>query len=175
MKNGEFRVIIAILTLLIALGLFLGGFTIYNRVGVEQPLTKELHMIEAVEKVDINKDKVYKIEVQLNRVENIQTVYQDLVKTIAAKLDKNEYELVLADQPNAKLNDLSAQLQPAIYQALANNQFLWLDEKLAEISGEAEITYSLFIDDKCVYIQLIDGDSYTYQVLTRPSAITTSL
>lgn len=167
MKNGEFRLRIVLLSLLIVLGLLLTGFTIYTKKGIEEPLINDISALEGIQEVSINKNKVYIIEVQINQVASIENVYQSILKSITSKLADNEYELLLVDQPNAKLNELSAKLKPAIYQALANNEFLWLDKKLNDISAGEEVVSHMFIDEKYLYIQLSDGDSYIYRIFNR--------
>lgn len=168
MKNSEFRVVIAILALVVMLGLLWGGFTLYNKLGIEEPLTKDLQAIEAISDVSITKNKIYVIEVKMGKVEDIQNVYGSLITTIESKLGEEDYKLVIIDKENKVLKDLYKKLQPAIYQALANNEFMWLDETLAKTFKDG-VSYNLFVDEKNLYIQLFNDDAYMYKVLPRPS------
>ncbi|NLB89142.1 MAG: hypothetical protein GX790_07965 [Syntrophomonadaceae bacterium] len=175
MKNSEFRIAVAIIALITVFGLLWGGFTLYKKLRVEEPLTKGLREIKAVSSVSVTKDKVYVIEVKLDKVEDIQSVYQSLIKAIEGTLKENEYELVILDNENKVLKDLYKELQPVIYEGLANNGFVWLDETLAKTVKGDVIIYDLFVDEENLYIQLFNGDYYMYKILPRPSAITANL
>lgn len=168
MKNSEFRVVLAILALVVVLGLLWGGFTLYNKLGIEEPLIKDLQAIEAISDVSITKNKIYVIEVKMGKVEDIQSVYDSLITTIESKLGEEEYKLVIIDKENKVLKDWYKELQPAIYQALANNEFMWLDERLAKTFKDG-VRSNLFVDEKNLYIQLFNDDAYMYKVLPRPS------
>lgn len=164
MKNNEFKVMISILSLVIALAIFLAGFTLYNKLGIIEPLTNELESIKAVKEVNVIKENDYTIKVTLNQVNNFDEVYNDIKKIVEKKLNDKPYEIILVDYPNAKLNERYVSLQPAIYQALANHEFVWLNGELAK---KTDITYTLLIDDNYLYIQLVDGDFYIYKVIKR--------
>lgn len=174
MKNSEFRVAIAIIALITVFGLLWGGFTLYKKLAVEGPLAEGLKEIKAVSSVSIEKDKVYVIEVKLDQVEDLQSVYESLVTTIEDTLNENEYKLVIKDNGNQALKELYKKLQPLIYESLANNKFVWLDETLAKTVND-NVVYKLFVDEENLYIQLIKDDSYMYKILPRPSAKTANL
>ncbi|HZK43607.1 MAG TPA: hypothetical protein VFC73_04895 [Syntrophomonadaceae bacterium] len=173
MKNGEFRLPIAILAFILILGLLLGSFTLYNKLGIVEPLSKKLYLIEAVDEVNIDKDKLYNIEIKLGKLNDVQKTYQEIITTIETKLDNDAYQLKILDNSNSKLDELLISLQPAIYEALASHQFIWLDEHLNSITEKMEVSHLLFVDDENLYIQLIDADSYIYSILERPSGVYT--
>ena len=104
----------------------------------------------------------------MGKVEDIQSVYDSLITTIESKLGEEEYKLVIIDKENKVLKDWYKELQPAIYQALANNEFMWLDERLAKTFKDG-VRSNLFVDEKNLYIQLFNDDAYMYKVLPRPS------
>lgn len=174
MKNSEFRIAVAILTLIIVFGLLWGGFTAYKKLAIEEPLTESLQKIEAVSSVSVNKEKNYTIEVKLKKVEDIQQVYESLITTIEGTLKKDNYNLVIGDSEDETLKDWYKKLQPAIYESLANNEFVKLEETLAKTVNN-DVTYKLFVDEDYLYIQLFKGDSYMYKILARPSANTANV
>lgn len=167
MKNGEFKFIITILTLVFALGVFLGGFTLYNRLGIEKPLTDELAKIKGVEQVSVKKNKDYEIKIKLQNINSFNKSYQKILSTSQMKLGKNNFDLILMDNPNVKLNEISISLQPIIYEALAKNELVWLNDNLALMAEEESIDFKLFIDEGNLYIHLADGESYVYKVIKR--------
>ncbi len=168
MKNNEFKIIITIFTLVFALGIFLGGFTLYNKWGLEGPLVEQLANIEGVEEVFINKDnKNYEISLELGKNDNFSEIYNKALAICETKLGVNNFDVFLIDNPNNKLNEIYIGLQPIIYESIAKNEFLWLDDSLKLMAGEETIDYELFIDDVNIYIKLSDKDYFIYKVLVR--------
>ncbi|MGI5912808.1 MAG: hypothetical protein ACOX6E_09600, partial [Syntrophomonadaceae bacterium] len=58
-KNFDFKTYKLIIALIISLGIFFGGFNIYQNYMIEQPLIKKIKLIKDVEKVKVtNNDNV---------------------------------------------------------------------------------------------------------------------
>ncbi len=167
MKNSEFKIIITIFTLVFALGIFLGGFTLYNRFGIEEPLTDELVNIKGVKQVSVRKDKDYEIEINLQNISNFNESYKKILAISEIKLGKNNFDLILMDKPNVRLNEIFISLQPLIYEALAKNELVWLNDNLTIMAEEELIDYKLFVDEENLYIHLADGEFYVYKVIKR--------
>ncbi|NLJ72939.1 MAG: hypothetical protein GX333_08010 [Syntrophomonadaceae bacterium] len=165
MKKSDFKIKIALLSLIMALAIFLVGFTLYNKLSIVEPIISEISSIEAVKEVEVNKEKDYLIEVGLLKVNNFAQVYSDIKDILDSKLNGKAYELVIKDKPNLLLNESYTSLQPALYQALANHEYVWLNEKLAEIAEVKGISYAFFLDDNYLFIQLIDEENYIYKAI----------
>jgi|GEM_PF-1111110 len=165
-KNREFNILYIIISLFVALGLFLGSYNLYQKYLVEQPLVKKISNIEEVKSVAINKkDKTYFIEVSLNQVKNIQKTYNNIDAAVREIIKKDNYEIKVKDHRNPQLEQLFQELQPSIYQGLAQMQYQWLDYHIIERSQEEGISANLFVDEKRLYIQLEKGKSYLYCII----------
>jgi hypothetical protein len=170
MKNGEYRIYLSIISLFVVLGIFLGAYKIYEKYLVEGELENKINSISTVRAASIEKkDGQYEIELEMEKVDNIQKVYFEIDQLIASKLKPEDYKLTIKNRHKQNLEDLYYHLQPAIYEALANKQFVWLDKKMAEESSDAGIAYKLFIDSSHIFIQFEDGESCFYKVLDRAS------
>lgn len=166
MKKNEFKIIIALAALAVASAVFFGSYWLYNQYGVEKPLADKIESINGVDNVTINnKDRELSIEVEMKHIDNLQTKYKEIQKVIDSDAKDDQYQLVIKDRRNQKLQDAYENVQLAVYQAIANNQYLWLKEQIKpELKG---INYKLFVDENCLYIQMKDGDHYLYEVINR--------
>lgn len=166
MKNGEFRIKIAIIAALIAfMGLF-GTYKLYNIYNVEKPLVNSIKSIPEVEQISLNKVRgQYEIYVKLAQVVNLQEKYQQIDSAAEMKLGAETYEIKIEDNQNASLKEFYDYTQLALLQAGTDNQYLWLNQTLQEKAGSAGITCSLLVDRDRVYIQARDGKSYMYIIV----------
>lgn len=165
MKKSDFKIKIALLSLVMALAILLVGFTLYNKLSIVEPIISEISSIEAVKGVEVKQEKDYLIEVDFLKVDNFAQVYNDIKHILDYKLNGKSYEIMIMDKPNPLLNECYTSLQPAIYQALANYEYVWLDEKLSEIAEIKGISYTFFLDDNYLFIQLMDKENYIYKVI----------
>lgn len=168
MKKNEFRVLIALIALILSLGALLAAFYLYKEWGIKEPIANEIKTVESVHDVTIaEKGQKYEIEVHLNKASDIQKPYQEIVKKIEVSLAPEDYEMVIKDQRNASLQTMFNNLQPAIYEALANNQFIWLDEEIGKQLQKTNMKHRIFIDEEHLYLQIIDDNSYLYEIINR--------
>ncbi|HWP96187.1 MAG TPA: hypothetical protein VN426_05005 [Syntrophomonadaceae bacterium] len=167
-KNSEFRVAMALLALILVLSLSFGSYYLYQRMGMEAPLEKQLLSLNSVEKVKIdNKNQSYDIEITLKKVDDLQVVYKSIQKAVDRALPGKVYDLHIVDRTNTRLQDFLQHLQPAVYESLANNRFMWLDEEIARRAAAQGLHYKLFVDSQHLFLQVEDGDAYAYQVIER--------
>lgn len=168
MDNKEFKVFIALISLILTLSILFGGHSFYMQYAVQKPLLKELSSLEMVKKAEIEKkNKKYIIDVQFNQIDNIQKGYQEVENIIKTKYKPDSYELKITGRANENLENLYEQLQPAVYEALANNRYLWLSNEIEKKTGEKGMVAKLFIDEKHLYIQIEADDYYFFKVIDR--------
>lgn len=166
--KSEFRIAISIITLILVLAISFSGFYLYKRLGINEPLQKKLQSIEGVDRVSLEqRGQTYNVSVHMKRVDNIQQAYQEINQAVSDSLPKHNYSLTLTDEPNHKLESFMQHMQPAIYESLSNNRFIWLDEEIARRTAEQGVSYKLFVDQEKLFIQLEDKDAYIYQVIDR--------
>lgn len=170
MKNNEIKIFYLIISIIVALGILLGSYNLYQKYMVEEPLIEKLLLIQEINKIDINKvNKLYTFKVYLGKVENIQKSYAEIDSTIDDTI-KGEYNIEIKDERNQRLDKFFDDLQPALYQGLAQKEFLWLDQQINQRSRNQDIKARLLVDNKRVYLQLEDGNSYLYSVIEHTTA-----
>jgi len=167
-RKSDFRIAVSIFALVLVLVLSFSGYYLYIKVGINQPLQKQLLAIEGVESVSLNQQgQHYKIDVNLDKVENLQKVYRELKQTVDGALPKHNYVLNLVDRPDQNLEDFMQHIQPAVYESLSNHRFIWLDQEMAQRSAAQGLKYKLFVDQENLYIQVENDDAYICQVISR--------
>ncbi|HZK01973.1 MAG TPA: hypothetical protein VFC96_03820, partial [Anaerovoracaceae bacterium] len=161
-------VFIVLISLILTLGILFGGHNLYMQYAVQKPVLKELYSSGTVKKAEIEKkNKKYIIDVQLNDIDNIQKGYEEVESIINGKYKPDSYELVITGKPNKGLEDLYEQLQPAVYDALANNRYLWLNNEIKKQTDEKGMVSKLFIDERRLYIQVKADDYYFFKIIDR--------
>lgn len=173
MKNNEIKIFYLIISIIVALGVLLSSYNLYQKYMVEKPLTEKLLLMEEINKVEVDKvnkvNKLYSFKVYLGKVENIQKSYAEIDSTIDDTI-KGEYNIEIKDERNQRLDEFYDDLQPALYQGLARKEYLWLDEQINQRSRNQDIKARLLVDNERVYLQLEDGNSYLYSVIEHTAA-----
>lgn len=166
MKNHDFRIAVFAVALLVSLGIFFGGYTL------DRELTDRNTRagLAALGGGPVNLDrqgKVTVISVKPGRVDNLQETWNGLSKFVERDTAKDRYRLIIRDKRNRHLQEAFDHLQPAVYEAAANNTFVALQHQLAGYLGRKDIYYRFYIDNERLYLQMQDGDYYLYQVIER--------
>lgn len=168
MKNGEFKIIVAISSLIVVFAIFFGGYWLYNRYGVDKPLIDKISDISGVKTVEIDKqDQIIMIDIKLNNIDDLQSEYNDIKEIIDTQFEGENYRIKINDNRNQKLKNAYQDIQLSVYQAVANNQFLWLKEQMQNSPELKGLSYKLFVDENNLYIQIKDGNHALYEVINR--------
>ncbi|HRX20418.1 MAG TPA: hypothetical protein P5273_01760 [Syntrophomonadaceae bacterium] len=170
MKQPDKRIITAAISLLVTFSLLLGGYSFYNNYIVKKPLLQALKDVDGVQDVKVSKEEgQYRITVVLDEVENLQSSYVKLDETSTTYLARKGYELQIADHRSQQLTDLYDQMQPYIYEALAKNNYIWLQEEISRqlLHNSPDTEYRFSIDGDRIYLQLTQEQKSLYAVIPR--------
>lgn len=167
-KKADFNVVTAVAALVIVLIISFSSYYLYKRFGVDAPLEKKIEALEVVENSKATRLKDgYEIDINMKQVANLQEAYNSIDRAVKESLPGKKYSLHLTDKPNQPLQDFMQHMQPAIFESLASNRFIWLDQELLSRTREAGLQYKLFVDQEHLYLQVEDGENYIYQVIDR--------
>lgn len=170
MKKGDIKIIWVVLAIFVSLGLFWGLHTIYINYLTEKPVVDKLENMSFINNVKIEKDEsLYIFKVEINKAGNIRNEYKEVEKVIKSKYKENEYKIEFIDKRHQALQKINDELQPSIYEALAKNNYLWLNEQVKNAAEKHGYIYRVFMDEKRIYIQLQDAEYFLYQTIERPS------
>ena len=168
MENGHLKIITVVIVLGISLGLLLGLQKYYKNNFVEEPVKNALEQLSFVQSVKVSIDNgIYDYRVQIKQAGNIQYEYEKVDGIIANNLKGKEYQLTLLDHRSPKLKEDLEGLELSIYEAMAKNNYLWLDEAFRQDAANNKFRYKLFIDDQRLYIQLVDQEKFLYEIIER--------
>ncbi|MEA1962544.1 MAG: hypothetical protein U9N81_14980 [Bacillota bacterium] len=169
MKKGDFKVLWFGLALVISLGLFTGSYRLYQDRMIEKPVITKIDTFSNVENVEIEKNHDgYFVEVNIQTVGDIKEDYKQIDKVVNSSIKKN-YDIHLVDQRDNELQTALDEFQIEIYEALAKNNYVWLQEQLKDLAVTQNYEYNLYLDEERLYIQLEKGDAFLYEVINRPS------
>lgn len=172
-KKGDFNIVTAVAALVIVLVISFSSYYVYKRFGIDAPLEKKIEALEGVENSKATRlSEGYEIEINMKKVANLQESYTSIDRAVKDSLPQKEYSLHLSDNPNQSLRDFIQHLQPAVFESLSANRFIWLDQELSRRTQEAGLQYKLFVDQEHLYLQVEDGDYYIYQVIAREKSQT---
>lgn len=171
MKNNDFKTAITLVVFVITLGLLLGSYQLYAKYIMVEPVKQQLQARSAISNVDVAKvDGQYRIAVQLQQVDNLQREYHDIQAILDNTLKKTPYKLTITDSGEDKLQDDYVRLQPAIYEAVASNRYVWLDQTLRQYAISTGISYRFYVDERFLYLHLAAGDDNLYRVIDLKAA-----
>ena len=167
-KKNEFKTLLFITALLITFGLALGGNFLHSRYNIENPLLAQIQDLPNVEGSSIEKkDHMYLLRVSLAQVENLQEEFKQLDELAKEKLGEGKYQILIEGRDSRDLDLIYYEIQPVVYQALANNQYVWMKEQINLLAEQDGLEYKMFIDEQRVYLQFSHGDQYQYYIIDR--------
>jgi len=165
-KNHDFRIVVFAVALLVSLGLFFGGYTLDREVTARNTRAGLAALCGGP--VNLEKQgKVTVISVQPGKVDNLQETWKSMTEFIEKDTSKDKYRIIIEDKRNNNLQEALDHLQPAVYEAAANNTFVALQRQLDQCLSKQDIDYRFYIDNDRLYLQMEDGDYYLYQVIDR--------
>lgn len=165
---GQIRIPVIIIALLITVGLLLGSLRLYNYFYVEQTVQKSITQIESVTETNVsNSNGEYTVQVKLNWNQNLQGIYNELDQIGKQYFRNTTYSIQVLDKRNQRLNNLFIDLQPLIYETLAKDEFVRMNNGVGKQVEKMDMDYYLQVDQDNVYISIRDGDYYLYEITQR--------
>ena len=168
MKTNEFKIGLVLLALLIVLGALAGGQKLYHTNLIEKPVLEGLRALSYVETTKVNTaDNVYQIKVQIRQPGNLKNEYNEIDKIIADNIRGHQYEIELVDKRDEKLQNELQSMELSIYEAIAQNKYLELEQRFAEKAESDHFNYLLQIDKQKLYVQMSQKDRFLYVIIDR--------
>jgi len=160
----EFVALSAVLTLVL-LSL---GYTLYDKVGVKDPLERTLVSQDAVLNVTSRRDKgVTVLEIEFNRVEDFASSYASLEKTVRERLGSN-YRIEVKDARDESLEKAYLSIHYYLEEASVRGNFGDMIESCqARLMETGLENFKIVLDESHIYVQLESDHGYLYRVLDR--------
>lgn len=171
MEKMKGKIIKGVVTAIITFLMLLAGYTAYNNFVVQKPLLRAINDLPSVKGAVIEKDHHhYQIKVELGKVGNLQEEFTELDRIIADNMGGRQYELTISGSGEEHLQEFVQSFQPFIYEALAKDNYIWLNEEIKQriaASDYAPIDYRFFIDNERIYLQFDNGRAQLYEIIPR--------
>lgn len=169
MENSrKFSIGAAIATLLFTIIIVMAGFNIGQQFAVARPLQAVIENVPGVEKASIDrKDGVTRATVTLGRVGNLKQCYRSLTENIEDSRGKKPIEIIIAGPSTPALEKQYRKLELTIYQCLAQNAFVELEQKGKAQVREQGMEFLLQVDEDNLYITLVQDENRLFKVIGR--------
>ncbi|HPT69438.1 MAG TPA: hypothetical protein PKW50_04770 [Syntrophomonas sp.] len=175
MRSNEFKIGMVLLALLIVLGALVGGQKLYNTNLIKKPVLEELRALSYVETAKIiTADNLYQIKVHIRQPGNLKNEYNEIDKIVADNIRGHQYEIELVDKHDENLQNELQSMELSIYEAIAQNNYLDLEQRFADKAQRDHFDYLLQIDEQKLYVQISKSDRFLYVVIDRDDTTVSS-
>lgn len=157
------------LVALATLVVFLGGQMAMGYFTVDQPMAKALQGRPGVVKYEIDKQsQPLVIRVQLAPNADLKSVYDGLTRDLSNIMSKKDFKLEVMDNRDQVLDQALYTMHYAIEEGLTRGNFTEMSSNIQQnVRAENLDSYSLWVDEQHVYLQLRHGDHALFQIYDR--------
>lgn len=169
MQIKGIKVYVVIAAVFVTLAVLLTVQFLYQKYDVEQPLFKLYSETKLVNKVPVMEQKGTSVNVVLHmkKTENLRLAYQELNGYTQQIMGSKNFTMELKDNRNKALEDVYYQSQFVIYEALAKGDFTKMADVIQQNAVEVGATSKVYIDNDNVYVEILKGNSYLYEIVPR--------
>ncbi len=162
-KNIQIWLILA--AFIVTLAVLFGGQALTARFQVDNPLKHDIYAIKGVQKFEViqNKEEV-RVELQLNRVANLQQVLDPLQQKVEFYYHKPLREIRIKDYSDDRLKEIRYQLSFYLEEAVVSGRYVQLKSAL---DSYPRIKSKVYFNRNYIFIQLEDGAYYHYEAFSR--------
>ncbi len=161
MKVSAKQILVAVISLVMTLGVLLGGEKLYRSTIVDSPLMSNLGAIRGVRQASLQGSVV---TVRPQSGADLMTVYQAVATSAARALGHAPAKIVLQSRSNATLNQLADNAAFVIAQAEATGQFVSMKHSLEQQAQADGARATVELDSHHVYITWHQQHAVLYDV-----------
>jgi hypothetical protein len=168
----KLRLLPIFITIIVTSAVLFGGWSVYQTVAMEDPLSNHVAAVGGVDQVHIELSRSSaNIEVTLKPNADLREVYQGVTKASEAVLGGREFTVEVKDEPSKDLDAIWSTALFDVAQAMETKQYSLIPNCLEQLEKENQgLTASTRMDDVNVYITLADGNAEKHIVLPRTPA-----
>lgn len=168
MKMAGIKVHLVIIFLLLTLVILVVGNMVYQKYYMNEPLFKLYQKTKVVQNYHVDgQGRVKKVLVEMKKTNNLQKSYNELLNGTVQVLGSSEITLELKDKRNDKLEKIYYDSQLIIYEALLKGNFIEMAQGIKKQANSAGVEAEISIDKNNIYLQLIQGENYLYEIIPR--------
>lgn len=138
----------------------------FEKYYISQRLNKELLKINGVLSADIKgKSSALTVSVLLDKTDNLQKSYTNVFNLVEGFTNGKEFNLIILDKKNSQTEKFADKVQLAIFESLNKHNYTWLNQIINEEAMKNNVDCRLWIDDKNMYLQIINDAGYQYIII----------
>ncbi|GMK42459.1 hypothetical protein PCCS19_55190 [Paenibacillus sp. CCS19] len=167
------RLIPALVSVAVGVGLLFGGWYTYDQFAVKGPLEKAISKLpDVVESTSSFNNGAANVSLTLDEGANLRTVYDQLLTDGASVLKGRELKLdVTGAVSSDELDKLWSTVLFDVAQAMETKTYSQIPAALDKLAAEhAGLTVDTEMDDANVYVTLHKGEAFKYIILPRTPA-----
>jgi hypothetical protein len=169
----KLRLIPVLLSISISAFLLFGGYFAYQSLAMENPLHKVVSAIPGVELVSMDlSGNAAEMQLKLAAGTSIREVYDRIMKDGGSTLGKKELNLKVVNTASPKLEQWWSSALFEVAQAMETKQYAQIPKTLQARADSTDggLKVSTEMDNKFVYVTLMDGENRKYVMLPRTPA-----
>lgn len=172
MKYRGYRVDVTVAVALLTLAVLLGGRLAYARFLVERPLVAELKALRGVQSVTLERsDAGYVLHLKLAEVEDLPGLYRQIEKLGAERLGPGNFVVKIQDERTPALENVYYRIHYYLEEALVQGNFSAAAARIQSEARAAGVEERFYVDEGHIYLELIHGPAYLYEVRYRPQVL----
>ncbi|MGG1659698.1 hypothetical protein [Brevibacillus sp. NRS-1366] len=156
------------LSLLATLALLFGGWFLYQKMEIEEPIRTEVGQLQSatLDHLNISKDKI-QIDLKVTKPETFPQEYRDLVEKTSKFAGDKEVVIGVNNQSQA-MSDIWKNGQFVFTEAIDLHQYSRIPQMVAEWKASNKLdAASALMDDENIYVYLKKGTEDFYTIVPR--------
>lgn len=161
---SRIRLVPVIFILVISLAILFAGWQAYQRFNLVNPLKSDLQKIQGVQSVQVDSGSSNTIAIHLAGVQDLQTTYTDISKTVAGSMGSSE-NVTLLDNKGEELTRIWEELNLGVFQGIAQGNYTEMVSSVEQSAKKQNIDARITMDQHHVYVQMAKGSHDLYEVI----------
>lgn len=159
------------LAFVIALGVLLGGFQLWQLQGVDRPLVAAVTSVAGVGAVHLKEagDQPLQVVVELGMVDDLRTTYLDIEGAARRVLGARPFTLEVSGTADPALEEDFRPVRLAVAEGVETGRYTAMAREVADIAAGAGARGKVDVDGRFVFVQFDRGGFAVYEVVPRQS------
>ncbi len=160
---------VVLVTLAVTLAGLFGAHRLVRSQTVDQPLAAALADVEGLASHRVTQmGALAEIVITPAPGTNLRAVYEAVDRLVRQVLRDGKYTIVVAGSPEGGLEPLLERLNLYVQEAVATGAFSAMADRIAAEARAAGAEAHVAVDERRVYLTVVQGGAYAYRVVERP-------
>lgn len=160
MQGKKYNWLYGVLASLLTLAILFGGQILFNKYAMARPMDKMLEQLDGIESFKVHfhespqNGELGKIQIKLNGVKNLQTLYGQLVAGLDKYGGAQKYDIILSDNRDKQLEEFYYHIHYLLEEARDKSNFVAMNEQIQKKGGASGVDSKIYVDANYIYLQL---------------------